>query len=592
MPLPDPAAFTRNLAQVAAQSQQLLKEFMNRQKADLETVGPDPLNVGEAFSLLLSQIASNPLQVLEAQTRLWQAQVSLWHTTWRRLMGEDVDPVIAPERSDKRWKDPDWAQNQIFDFLKQSYLLSARWLQDTVAEIDGADPHTKHKIAFYTKQFADALSPTNFVLTNPQVLRETLASSGENLVRGLNNLLEDLERGNGKLWIKQTDLEHFHVGQNIAATPGSVVHQNDLMQLIQYAPTTAQVYEKPLLILPPWINKFYILDLRPENSFIRWAVAQGYTVFVVSWVNPDEACADKTFEDYMRLGIFEALDAIEAATGQKSVNAIGYCIGGTLLASTLALMARRKDTRINSATFFAAQVDFADAGDLKVFVDDKQLDSLEAQMDAAGGYLEGVSLANTFNMLRANDLIWSFVVNNYLMGRDPKRFDLLYWNSDQTRMPVRMQMFYLREFYRDNRLSRGTLEMAGERVNLGDVTIPIYLQSSKDDHIAPYSSIYKATQLYGGPVTFICAGSGHIAGVINHPDAQKYMHWTHDATPDRVEDWWAQAEEHPGSWWPHWHQWLSKRSGKKVKARTPGDGKAPVIEPAPGSYVQVKSASH
>ncbi len=587
-PLPDPAEFSRNLAQAAIQSHHALSDFMAKQGKSY-TTRRDSLSVAETFSRFLTHMAANPAAAWAAQAKLWQGQVALWQTAWQRMLGVDVDPVISPERGDKRWRHPDWAENQVYDFIKQSYLLTAEWLEDTVAGIEDVDPHTKQKLTFYARQMADAMSPTNFVLTNPEVLRETLTSNGENLVRGLENLLADLERGNGTLWIRQTDLDHFEVGRNIAVTPGSIVFQNDLFQLIQYAPTTKQVYDKPLLIFPPWINKFYILDLRPENSFIKWAVAKGYTVFVVSWVNPDTALSDKTFEDYMTEGVYPALDAVQAATGATGINTIGYCIGGTLLSATLAHMAKRGDKRITSATFFAAQTDFSEAGELKVFIDDDQLEALEDQMEAAGGFLEGVSLANTFNALRANDLIWSFVVNNYLLGKDPRRFDLLYWNSDQTRMPLKMQMFYLREFYRDNKLARGALTMGGEAIDLSKVSIPVYLQASKDDHIAPYRSVYKSTQLFGGPVRFMCAGSGHIAGVINHPDAQKYMYWTNDSAPHSVEDWWADAEEHAGSWWPDWHGWLSKRSGKKVPARHPGDGKLDIIEPAPGSYVKVKS---
>ncbi len=588
-PMPDPAEFSRNLAQVAAQSQHALTDFMAHQSESMERTGPDPYNLGEAFSDLLSRMASNPQVMMEAYARFWQDQITLWHTSWRRLMGEDVEPVITPARGDRRWRHEDWSEVFIFDYMKQSYLLTSRWLLDTVDSVEGFDPHTKARVEFYTKQMADAVSPANFAMTNPEVIRETMRTNGENLVKGLNNLLSDLKRGKGNLWIRQTDLDHFEVGRNIAVTPGSVVYQNELMQLIQYSPTTKQTYEKPLLIFPPWINKFYILDLREENSFIKWAVSKGYTVFVVSWVNPGAALSDRCFTDYMHEGVLDALDAVEKATGAKSVNAIGYCIGGTLLASALAYMAAKGDKRIASATFFAAQVDFEHAGELQVFIDERQLESLEAQMKANGGFLDGVNLANTFNALRANDLIWSFVINNYLLGKDPTRFDLLYWNSDQTRMPLTMQMYYLREFYLDNKLARGEMVVDGVHLDLSKIKIPVYIQSSREDHIAPYKSVYQATQHFGGPTRFICAGSGHIAGVINHPDAKKYMHWTNDDLPGDVEDWWEGAEEHPGSWWPDWHQWLSKKSGKKIPARKPGDGKLKALEPAPGSYVKVKS---
>ncbi len=504
------------------------------------------------------------------------------------MMGQQIEPVIEPSSGDKRFKDKDWSENQIFDFIKQSYLLTARWMQETVADVKGLDEHTRKKVEFYTKQFADALSPSNFVFTNPEVLRATLQSNGENLVKGLNNLLIDLERGKGQLAIRQTDMEYFEVGRNLALTPAKIVYQNELMQLIQYVPTTDEQYARPLLIFPPWINKYYILDLGEKNSFVKWATARGYTVFVVSWVNPDAHLAQKTFEDYMRLGIFEALDAVEKATGSKEVNTIGYCIGGTLLSATLAYMAAKGDKRITSATFFAAQADFSEAGDLQVFIDDDQLKNMEEQMKLSGGYLDGAKMATTFNMLRSNDLIWSFVINNYLLGRDPMRFDLLYWNSDTTRMPIAMHMFYLREFYKQNNLAKGNLTMAGEKLDLGKVKIPIFLQSSKEDHIAPYRSVYKSTKLFKGPVTFMMAGSGHIAGVINHPDAKKYQYWTNDKNPERVEDWIATATETPGSWWPYWDKWLAKLSGEKVEARVPGDHKLKVIEDAPGTYAKMK----
>lgn len=493
------------------------------------------------------------------------------------------------KKTDKRFRHEDWEQNAIFDFVKQSYLLTANWMQATVAKVEGLDPQTQRKINFYTKQFADAIAPTNFLVTNPAVLRATLASNGENLVRGLENLLEDLERGNGTLSIRQADMDFFELGENIATTPGKVIFRGPLIELIQYTPTTDKVYKRPLLIFPPWINKFYILDLQPENSFIRWAVEQGHTVFVVSWANPDKELSQKTFEDYMHEGIMTALDAVEQATGEREVNAIGYCIGGTLLGSTLAYMAQTKDHRIKSATFFATQVDFSESGELQVFIDDEQLKALEQRMEQRGGYLSGQEMGTTFNMLRANDLIWSYVINNYMLGRDPMRFDLLYWNSDTTRMPAKMHLFYLREYYIKNNLANGQLELGGKKLNLADVKIPVYLQSGRDDHIAPAASVYKATKLYGGPIRFICAGSGHIAGVINPPSANKYQYWTNGDVTGDIESWWQEAEEHPGSWWPDWSAWIAPLASKKVPARVPGTGALEVLGDAPGAYATVKA---
>ncbi len=597
----DPAAFARNMVQVGVQSQRLLGDFLKRQAGKLGTEPADPLNLAGTFMELLKAMAANPMAVLEAQFQLWRDYMGLWERTARRLLGAPVDPVVEPAPGDKRFRDKDWQENQIFDFIKQSYLLTANWMQDTVAKVDGGlDQKTKKRIQFYTKQFADAIAPTNFVLTNPEVLRATLQSNGENLVTGLKNLLEDLDRGQGQLSIRQS-ADAFQIGENIATAPGKVVFRNELIELLQFDPATKSVYERPLLIFPPWINKYYILDLRPENSFIRWASAQGYTVFVVSWVNPDRRLAQRTFEDYMREGIFEALDAVEKATGERQVNAIGYCIGGTLLAATLAYMAAKKDDRIASATFFAAQADFSEAGDLQVFIDDEQLEALKEQMNASGGVLEGKKMATTFNMLRANDLIWSFVVSNYLLGKEPAPFDLLYWNSDTTRMPEACHLYYLTQFYKNNALARGKMSFDNVKLELSNVKIPVYLQSAREDHIAPYRSVYKSTQLFGGPVRFIIAGSGHIAGVINPPAANKYQYWTNDAIgmkadgksgkpyPAKVEDWQAGATEHPGSWWPDWDAWLSRLSGPKIPARKPGDGKLKVLGDAPGTYVKIKA---
>ena len=461
-------------------------------------------------------------------------------------------------------------------------------MQSTVGEIEGMDDKTARKVDFYTRQFVDAMAPSNFIMTNPEVLRATLESGGENLVRGLENLLEDLERGKGRLAIKMTDTEAFELGRNIAVTPGKVVFQNNLLQLIQYTPTTETVYKRPLLIIPPWINKYYILDLREKNSFIRWATAEGFTVFIISWVNPDEKLANKTFEDYMVEGPLAALDAIEKATGEAEVNVIGYCLGGTLLACALAYMATKDDARIKSATFLAAMTEFSEAGELGVFIDEEQLTALEAKMNRRG-YLEGAEMANTFNMLRANDLIWSFVVNNYLLGKEPFPFDLLYWNADSTRMPAAMHSFYLRKMYQENLLAQpGGIELKGVPIDLRRIKTPAFLLSTKEDHIAPWKSTYAATQLFSGPTRFVLAASGHIAGVVNPPEGGKYSHWVNSKNPTSPDDWLAAAKELPGSWWPEWAKWVAKFAGPKVAARVPGDGKLKVIEDAPGSYVKVQ----
>ncbi len=591
--IPDPALFIRNMLKVAERGQRLMQGFasqqIKRQATPPEVGDPNSMRaIAPAFLDLAKHMLGNANYLLEAQGKLWPDWLELLQSTTRRLLGEQLSPVVTPDRGDKRFKAPEWSESVAFDFIKQSYLLSSNWLMQTVTGVDGLDPTNARKVAFYTKQFVDAISPSNFVLTNPEILRATLTSNGENLLHGLENLLGDLERGHGKLAIRMTDMEAFEVGRNIAITPGKVIFRNPLIELIQYTPTTKTVYQRPLLIFPPWINKFYILDLTAEKSFIKWAVAQGYTVFVVSWANPDAELANRTFESYLLEGVYPALNAVEQATGEREVNAIGYCIGGTLLTTALAHMAAKGDTRIKGATFFAAQADFSEAGELKVFIDTDQIAALEQKMDQAGGLLESSEMSNTFNMLRSNDLIWSFVVNNYMLGKEPAPFDLLYWNADQTNMPKEMHLFYMRECYLNNTLSKGEMVLGGEKLDLGKIKIPVYLQSSIDDHIAPYRSVYKSTKLLGGDVRFMIAGSGHIAGVINPPAAKKYQYWTNDALPDDVEEWRKGAVEHPGSWWPNWHEWHAPKSGKKVPARIPGSGKLPVLEDAPGSYVKVK----
>ena len=589
----DPQALARAMANIAERSQRIVTDFLVRQASDGSTGAFDPLNIGGAFLQMTATLMSHPARLVEAQMNLWRDYMQLWQNTARRMMGGENTPVVEPDKGDKRFKDDVWEQNEVFDFIKQSYLLSARWIQGIVGGAEGLDEHTARKVDFYTRQFVDAMAPSNFVMTNPEVLRLTAETGGENLIKGLNNLLSDLERGKGKLAISMTDRGAFSVGENIATTPGKVVFQNDLMQIIQYAPTTETVYEKPLLIIPPWINKYYILDLRPKNSFVRWAVEQGHTVFMVSWVNPDAKLAAKSFEDYMKDGALAAFDVVEKATGQKQLNVIGYCLGGTLLASTLAYMAAHKDERVISATFFASLIDFHEAGDLTVFIDEAQLQALEEKMDARG-YLEGSEMADTFNMLRANDLIWSFVINNYLLGKDPFPFDLLYWNADSTRMPAAMHGFYLRKMYLENRLVEpGGITLARTPIDLRNIKLPVYIISTREDHIAPWKSTYAATQLYGGPVRFVLAASGHIAGIVNPPEAQKYNYWSNPKKPPKTPDaWFDGAEAHPGSWWPDWQKWIEKFAGAKTMApRIPGTGKLKAIEDAPGSYVRVTSDS-
>ena len=601
-PMPDPAGFipkeqreqfeklSANLARAAITAQGAIAEAALRQADAPAALNTDPFHVGPALTQVMGKLASEPDRMLRAQADLFSRYLDLWQNTAKRMGGEKVEPVVVPAKGDKRFNDPDWGAHPLFDVMKQSYLLTSNWLNSLVADVEGVDPLEKRRVEFFMKMLTDAVSPSNFLMSNPAALREVVATGGESLVRGMDQFAGDLARGGGQLSISQTDMDEFVVGENVATAPGKVVYQNDILQLLQFNPTTDEVREIPLLLFTPWINKFYITDLRPDNSLIRWLTAQGFSVFVTSWVNPDETLAAKTFEDYLVEGIYDATTQVMKQCGTDRVNTVGYCIGGTLLSCALAHMAAKGDKRVGSATFFAAQQDFAEAGDLRLFVDDGWLKDIEAQMDKAGGFLPGKSMADTFNALRGNDLIWSFFVNNYLMGKEPKPFDLLFWNSDQTRMPKALHLFYLRNFYKDNALAEGRLTLAGVDLDLSKVKTPIYVQSSREDHIAPFRSIYRGAKLFGGPVTFTMAGSGHIAGVINHPDAKKYQHWTNAALPGTVEEWVAGAVEHPGSWWPHWAAWLNERSGGMLPARDPSHGPlGKPLEDAPGSFVKVRS---
>ena len=526
---------------------------------------------------------SEPAKFAAAQGELLKNYADLWSRSFRRFLGEEVEPVAEPEPGDNRFKDPDWSNSQFFDFLKQSYLITSRWAEDVTRNTEGVDEKTRQKALFYLNQMLSAFSPSNFALTNPEVIRATLATNAENLVQGMAHFVQDLEQSKDLLRVSQTDLSAFEVGRNLAVTPGKIVFQNDLIQLIQYAPATEEVYERPLLIVPPWINKYYIRDLVPEKSFVKWAVEQGFTVFLISWVNPTAQLGEKTFEDYMCEGILTALGAVNPQTGSHEVNAVGYCVGGTLLAATLAYMAAKGDNRVSSATFLAAQVDFSAAGDLLVFIDDAQLKALEEMM-AEQGYLDGSRMAAVFNMLRPRDLIWPYVVNNYLLGKKPFPFDLLFWNADSTRLPAANHAFYLREFYHLNRLAKGEMKLGGIALDLGKVNIPIYELFTREDHIAPALSVFRGSELFGGPVRHVMAGSGHIAGVVNPPAKKKYQYWS-GPPADTFEEWKAKAMETKGSWWPDWAAWLAAYSGAKVPARDPSSGPLKAIEDAPGSYV-------
>src|SRR5512134_2670807 len=576
---PGPEELAREFAEIARHSQRITNDFLARAQQGKAPLPSDDVGVTHAFVDLAAKLIANPMQLAEAQMRMWHDYMRLWHSAMSRFLGEKPEPVATPSKSDSRFKSEVWENNFLFDYIKQSYLIAAQNIQRTVGEVQGLDPQTARKAQFFTRQFVDALAPTNFVFTNPEVLRATVDSGGRNLI-------EDLERGGGKLSISMTDPSAFRLGENVATAPGKVVYQNDLIQLIQYAPNTPTVWKTPLLIIPPWINKYYILDLREKNSFIRWAVQQGHTVFVLSWVNPGARLAQKGFEDYMLEGPLAALDAVEKATGAKEVNFIGYCLGGTLLGATLAyLKAKQQHKRVASATFFVSLLDFSQPGELGVFIDEEQVANLERKMNERG-YLEGSEMAGTFNLLRANDLVWSFVVNNYLLGKGPFPFDLLYWNADSTRMPARMHSFYLRNMYIRNALGiPGGIELDGVPIDLSTVTLPSYFISTVEDHIAPWKTTYKGAKYLRGPTRFVLGGSGHIAGIVNPPSAKKYHYWTNESNPEAPEDWFDTATQHPGSWWEDWQAWMDARNGgEKVSARTPANA----LEDGPGSYVMLR----
>jgi polyhydroxyalkanoate synthase len=588
---PDPEVLSRNVARFFEEYGKVYAAFLKPREEGLpqQSVFSDEATEAlKSIGQLAEHYLADPQRALRAQSEISTRFLDLWGCTLRRLAGERAEPVVALDPGDKRFADPEWRNNPVFDFMRQAHALTSEWALQLASNADGLDPHTRDKARFWIRQIAGALSPSNFPTTNPELLRETLKQNGDNLVRGMHLLAEDIQAGHGQLLIRQSDSSKFELGVNIAVTPGKVIYRNDLIELIQYAPATPEVLARPLLIVPPWINKYYVLDLNPEKSFIRFAVSQGLTVFVISWVNPDERHRNKGFEAYMREGIFEALDCVIAITGEPQVSALGYCVGGTLLAVTLAYMAQTGDRRINSATLFTTQVDFRDPGDLKVFIDEGQIEAIETQM-AKTGFLDGSKMANAFNMLRPNDLIWSFVVNNYVKGKAPAAFDLLSWNSDSTRMTAANHSFYLRNFYLNNRLTKGTLELAGLTLDPRAVRLPIYCLATREDHIAPAKSVFIGAQYFGGDVRFVLAGSGHIAGVVNPPTKPKYQFWLGPHPSGQLETWLTEAVEHPGTWWNDWIAWITAQAPAKVTARIPGSGPYKALADAPGTYVKIRN---
>ena len=620
----NPLDFTRNILRMLLESGRVMSNLLERAD-DPSVLGASAcelIDAAEATGAVLAAWMKDPGKLFESQTSLFLAYADLYGGTVRRLLGEEVKPVADPELADARFKDAEWLLNPFFDFCKQAYLLNTRFAEEVLNQTEGIEPHTHRTMEFQLRLLTSALSPSNFPMTNPEVVRETVATNAKNLVQGIRHLVSDMEKSGDVFTVSQTDTCAFEVGRDLATTPGKVIFQNDIFQLIQYAPSTEKVREVPLLIVPPWINRYYILDLTPQKSFVKFAVDRGFTVFIMSWVNPGALHALKTFEDYVFDGLLLAANAVTRETGIKKGNVLGYCIGGTLAGSALAYLAAHDEERFESATFLTTQFDFSKAGNLSIFASDAQLSILDELM-ADRGYLDGSRLAAVFSMMRPKDLIWPYVVNNYLLGKKPPPFDILYWNQDSTRMPAANHAFYMRQFYNLNLLAEGEMvfggpaltpsntapgepltseddilrylrnlrghndtKPTGTRLDLSKVRLPVYELATKEDHIAPTNSVFKGAQLFGGDVEFVLAGAGHIAGVINPPDKAKYRYWTApDALSGTLEDWLKQATEHKGSWWPHWSEWLSKHSGGWTSGRAPG-AKLGIIEDAPGSYVR------
>jgi polyhydroxyalkanoate synthase len=579
----------QNAIKINQKCQTVIQKFMENQKESDEVVQKELEVIGKSFQELSYDLMSNPGRLFEFHMVLWQEYWALFQKSAAQFFGQPHEPEVAGTSPDKRFRDDAWNTNPFFNFIKQNYLLTAKLIRKIVKESQGLDTKTRQKVTFYTNQYIDAISPTNFVATNPEVLRLTIETNGQNLLDGLDNLLADLDRGPCQLQIKMSDMDSMEVGRDFATTPGKVVFQNEMMQLIQYAPTTDKVFETPLLFIPPWINKYYILDLNEKKSMVKWMVDKGYTVFIMSWANPDEVLRDKDFENYMLEGPVTALRQIERLTGQKQVNTIGYCMGGTLLACTTAyLTAIGEAKRIASATYMTTLLDFSKPGDVGIYIDEEQIAAFEKKMHRQG-YLDGCAMSNSFSMLRANDLVWSYVINNYLKGTSPVPFDVLFWNSDSTNMPAKMHSFYLRNMYLHNRLAQPNgITLDNVPIDLSAIQNPVYFFSAKEDHIALWKSTYDGIKLHSGAdsgqVRFVLGGSGHIAGVINPPGRIKYGHWTNERLTDSPDTWLEGTEYHEHSWWPDWLEWNSAYTGKLIPARRieQKDGR---LEDAPGCYV-------
>ncbi|TAE82944.1 MAG: class I poly(R)-hydroxyalkanoic acid synthase [Alphaproteobacteria bacterium] len=592
----NPLLFAHNMSESVKVWQDILRIIAQEDGlGGLRHADRNLLNMAQEYGQWATKVMQDPQRLMQL-TYVWMNDsANLWQNTMEQFLNGGVSSsvVTAPTIDDKRFADESWNNNIFFDYIKKQYLMTASWMNDSLHKLghDADDAHTNDKVNFYTKQWVDAIAPSNFMITNPEVLKASLESNGETILKGLINLREDFERGKGRLAISTTDNNAFTIGVNIAATPGHVIFQNHLMQILHYTPRTEHVRPTPMLLIPAWINKFYIFDMQEKNSLVRWMLDEGYQVFVVSWVNPEAQHRDIAFADYVTLGVMKAMQVAREVTASEKVACVGYCLGGTLLATTLAyLHAKGEQEQVASATYLTTMLDFSDPGELGVFIDEEQIQGIEAKMDRTG-YLEGADMAATFSLLRSNNMIWSFVVNNYLLGKEPFPFDLLYWNSDSTRMAQTMHSYCLRNFYLHNRLVQsGSLEVHGVAIDLSSIRTPSFFLSTREDHIAPWQSTFAATRHYGGDMCFVLAGSGHIAGVINPPTKNKYSYWTHplDRTM-KPEQWLSDATEHAGSWWGHWHEWQHPHVGAATKAvPSPLHGSYQPIEAAPGSYVRMR----
>ena len=582
------ARFEENLARIEELTERLLSAMAARRDVRPELQGPSQDLYMKAGAAYMAEMMQNPAKMIEHQVEYWGKTLRHYVEAQQAFVEGGFAAPEDDSVEDKRFSNPLWTTNPYFNFVKQQYLMNAEAVERAVSTLDDLDEHERKRIEYFSRQIIDLFSPTNFLGTNPDALEKAIETDGESLVKGLENLIEDLESHDGNLVVTLADKDAFRVGENLATAPGEVVYRNHMFELIQYAPTTDQVHETPLIIFPPWINKFYILDLKPQNSFIRWAVDQGYTLFIVSWVNPDAGYRDVGMTDYVEDGFLKAIATVKEICGTRQVNAIGYCIAGTSLSLTLALMARRGDDSIKSATFFTTLTDFSDPGEVGVFLDDDFVDGLEAEVSEAG-YLDRFYMARTFTYLRSNDLVYRPAIKSYMMGQAPPAFDLLYWNGDGTNLPGKMSIEYLRGLCQDNAFAEDGFSIAGENVRLDEVTLPVCAIACETDHIAPWKASYRGVRKMGSTdKTFILSESGHIAGIVNPPSKDKYGHWTNDDLTLPSDAWLAGAEKHDGSWWPRWQAWIAPRSGPMIRARTPGSEAFPPLAPAPGTYVSAE----